>query len=287
MLWQDLREEEFEDAIQRSKGLCVLPMGCLEKHAQHLPVGTDYYTSALVARLASEIEDAVVFPVGFWLGDVTGSHANRSPEKRNKRGYVGLNTKTMLRTMEALCDEIGRNGFDKILIFNGHGGSRDLIRTFIKEQTRKGKPYTTFYSGSKDGAGCQPEPFLKEITEHREEYPMITDTDIAVMQSWVPTGYQGGHANFLETAYIFGERPDLVWPDKYYAEDGLNNHSTDCLTKLGISIKGDWGRRYPNAYSGAAPHGCSESIGQAMIKIHIKRAVRVFQTVKNGEILEF
>lgn len=284
MLWQDLREEEFEDAIKRSKGLCVLPMGCLEKHAQHLPVGTDYYTSALVARLASEIEDAVVFPVGFWMGDVTGYHARKNVTKNH--GGIGMKTQTLLRTMEELCDEIGRNGFDKILIFNGHGGSRDLIRMFLKEQARKNKPYTTFYSGSKDGAGCQPEPFLKEITENRAEYPMITDTDIAVMQSWVPTGYQGGHANFLETAYIFGERPDLVRPDKYYAEDGLNTHRSDYLSNLGIGIRGSWSAKYPNMYSGAAPHGCSQSIGEAMIKIHIKRAVRVFQTVKNASNVE-
>lgn len=280
MLWQDLREEEFESAIERSKGLCILPMGCLEKHGQHLPVGTDYYTSALVARLAAEIEDAVVFPTGFWVGDVSGYHARKNVTKNH--GGIGMKTQTLLHTMEELCDEIARNGFTKILIFNGHGGSMALIRKFIEEQTRKGKPYKVFYCGSKDGARCQPEPFLKEITENRAEYPMITDTDIAVMQSWVPTGYQGGHANFLETAYVFGERPELIRPDKYYAEDGLNNHRTDYLTKQGISMGGDWSARYPNMYSGAAPHGCSQSIGEVMIKIHVKRALRVFRTIKNS-----
>ena len=100
MLWQDLREEEFEDAIKRSKGLCVLPMGCLEKHAQHLPVGTDYYTSALVARLAAEIEDAVVFPVGFWMGDVSGYHSQKNVTKNH--GGIGIKTQTLLRTMEEL-----------------------------------------------------------------------------------------------------------------------------------------------------------------------------------------
>ena len=41
MLWENLREEEFKDAIKKSGGLCILPVGCLEKHGQHLPVGTD------------------------------------------------------------------------------------------------------------------------------------------------------------------------------------------------------------------------------------------------------
>ncbi|MBQ2931988.1 MAG: creatininase family protein, partial [Clostridia bacterium] len=41
MLWEHLREEEFEDAVKRSGGVCVIPLGCIEKHGQHLPQGTD------------------------------------------------------------------------------------------------------------------------------------------------------------------------------------------------------------------------------------------------------
>ena len=41
MLWEDLRCEQFEEAVRISKGVCVVPIGCLEKHGQHLPSGTD------------------------------------------------------------------------------------------------------------------------------------------------------------------------------------------------------------------------------------------------------
>ena len=41
MKWENTREEEFKDAIKRSGGLCVMALGCLEKHGEHLPVGTD------------------------------------------------------------------------------------------------------------------------------------------------------------------------------------------------------------------------------------------------------
>jgi len=284
MRWEDLREEEFEGAIEKSKGLCVIPLGCLEKHGQHMPVGTDYYRAYRFAVEAAEIEPAVVFPTGPWLGDVTGAHSNLHPENGRKRGFIGINTKTMLRLFEELCDEIARNGFDKILLFHSHGGNTPILQRFIREQTRKGKPYTTLQGWANNNAMNQPEPFLKAVTERREEFPMITDTDIAVMQSWLPVGYQGGHANFIETAEVMGHNPALIAKDRYYAEDGINNHRTDYMTQLGISIKGDWGSRYPNSYSGAAPHGCSESIGQAMIKISVERAVRVYQTVKNSTV---
>ena len=91
-------------------------------------------------------------------------------------------------------------------------------------------------------------------------------------------------ASIWETVQVMGDHPDLVAPDRYYAEDGINNHRCDYLTDLGVSIKGGWSCRYPNSYSGAAPHGCSESIGQAMIKISVERAVRVYQTVKNSTV---
>ena len=41
MLWENLREEEFTQAIEKSGRLCVMPVGCLEMHGQHLPLNTD------------------------------------------------------------------------------------------------------------------------------------------------------------------------------------------------------------------------------------------------------
>ena len=71
MLWENLREEEFEAAIERSNKLCVVPIGCLEKHGQHLPVGTDTQTAYYIAKEAAKIEDVVVFPP-LYFGDVLG-----------------------------------------------------------------------------------------------------------------------------------------------------------------------------------------------------------------------
>lgn len=284
MLWQELREEEFEAAIARSKGLCILPIGCLEKHGQHEPMGTDYYITWDITMDAVKLEDAVVFPTGPWLGDMTGVHSVKHPEDSRKRGNVGINTKTLLWLFEELCDEIARNGFDKILIFNGHGGNRDLINSLLRQAARKEKPYKVFYGTASNHPVMQPEPVIKRIMENRDEFPMITDTDIAVLKSWAPTGYQGGHANFLETADIMATRPHLIAPDRYYAEDGINNHRCDYLTDLGINIRGGWSCRYPNSYSGAAPHGCSQSIGQALMKLHVEHAVNVIRTIKNMTI---
>ena len=278
MLWQDLRPDQFEEAIERSKGLCVIPIGCLEKHGQHLPVGTDYFEAREHVLEAAQLEDAVVFPTGFWLGDVGGYHARKMDALNNNHGGIGIKIETMLRILEELCDEIARNGFTKILILNGHGGNIAMLKTFLKRQSKK--RYATMFASVANNTKLQPAVFVERITEDAETFPMITPQDVEVMKGWIPKGYQGGHANFLETAGVMANHPELVAPDKYDAEDGLNNHRTDYLTELGISIHGDWSARFPNMYSGAAPHGCSESIAQAMQMIHVERLVRVFRMVK-------
>src|SRR2546425_1585933 len=39
--WEELTADDFRRAIDLSKGTCILPIGILEKHGPHLPLGTD------------------------------------------------------------------------------------------------------------------------------------------------------------------------------------------------------------------------------------------------------
>ena len=60
MLWEELREEEFDAAIKETRGLCVVPVGCFEMHGQHLPVVTDVIQAEAVVKMASKIEPVCV-----------------------------------------------------------------------------------------------------------------------------------------------------------------------------------------------------------------------------------
>src|SRR5882762_9881444 len=60
--WEELTAAEFRDAIQLSKGTCLLPFGILEKHGPHLPLGTDLLNVRHASLQAAEREFAVVFP---------------------------------------------------------------------------------------------------------------------------------------------------------------------------------------------------------------------------------
>src|SRR4051794_14154381 len=60
--WEELTAGDFRQAVQQSKGLCLLPFGILEKHGPHLPLGTDLLNVRYASLQAVTQEYAVVFP---------------------------------------------------------------------------------------------------------------------------------------------------------------------------------------------------------------------------------
>lgn len=46
--------EEAKEAIARSKGVAIAPIGSVEQHSYHLPLGTDTYVAMTIAEEAAE-----------------------------------------------------------------------------------------------------------------------------------------------------------------------------------------------------------------------------------------
>ena len=283
MIWEALREEEFPGAIEKSGGLCVIPMGCLEKHGQHLPVGTDVYIADAVVEEAAKLEDVVILHAGPWLGEVSTFHQDANPAAVHRMGCIGIKQETILKVLEELCDEVARNGFRKVMILSSHGGNVAMLDHFLRCQTYKKKGYATMWAWAVDDPLTEPEPLLQEIRSCREAFPMISDKDIAVLERWLPTGYGGGHADFREAAMVMANYPELVAENRYESEDGSSNPRARDLLQDGLRLANSWFAFSPNCYSGLPPHGCSIGIGQAMIKINAERLARIFKRVKENE----
>ena len=280
MNWENLRSDEMKAAIERSGGLCVLPFGCMEKHGPHMPLGTDSMKAKACVEQAAEMEDVVVFPTGLWLGDVMSSHSNDAP---TAPGYIGLSPNLLMMVLEELCDEIARNGFRKILIVNSHGGNKALLSFFLRAQGYKRKNYATMVVQHRPSYITRAEECYPYFTERREEYPMLTDEDMAVLKNYAENGgFGGGHADFSETANIMGYWPHLIAQDRYEAESGANTHRADYLP-IGVELKGAWYANHPNAYDGKPPHGCSQTIGEAMNLGCARRLAEIFKQLKNDE----
>jgi len=113
--WENLNSLDFRKEVIASKRVCILPVGVIERHGDHLPLGTDTFCAHKIACLAAEIEKAVVFPF-YYFAQVLEAKANP--------GAISLPSGFALQLLEHVCDEIGRNGFKKIIFLNGHGRKR-------------------------------------------------------------------------------------------------------------------------------------------------------------------
>lgn len=118
MRWEELTAADFAAAV-RDTGVCVVAMGVLEKHSEHLPLGTDYLVAHAIACRATEQEPAVVFPP-FYFSQIY--------EARCFPGTVTLRPGLLIELIQGVFEEVGRNGFAKIVVFNGHGSNTHLLR---------------------------------------------------------------------------------------------------------------------------------------------------------------
>ena len=285
MKWEYLREEEFEEAVERSGGLCVIPIGCLEKHGQHLPVGCDTLLAKGIVELAAEMEDVVIFPAAMWLGDVTGFHIYQGEllKEWRIRGGIALKQSTLMTVLEEICDEIARNGFRKILFVNGHGGNTCLLAQFNRSQGYSIKPYATMNTNWWLSPDLSTQKMYQIVTESPEEYAYLTQKDLEAMAHFAETGTGGGHANWHETALMYAFCPEHVAADRFDAESGRSVHRSDYLSEESVNLSGAWICDYPNSYDGYPPFGCSENIGKVVATLAAKRLARIFKMLKEDE----
>jgi creatinine amidohydrolase len=281
MLWEYLREEEFEPMLKRTNGVCAISIGCIEKHGQHLPLGTDTLKGARILELAAEREEVCVFP-RLYFGDLQGARAHKAGQGTHY-GYVALSAELLLSLLREVCDEIGRNGFTKILLFSSHGGNNGLLANFLRAVTSEKKDYEVFSYFNKL---VMPKDILEVINERgRSYFPRLTDRDIGVLEDYVAQGKYDGHAGFGETSFVMGTYPELVRLDRAEAESGLSTHRADFLMEKGIQWGKAWGKNYPNAYCGHPPIGVTQEIADAAVEIAVERAVEVLKVLKDDTLM--
>lgn len=214
--WDELTASDWPKAMQKSSRTCILPIGILEKHGPHAPMGSDLIHVREWAARAAKKEYAVVFP-DYYYGQIN--------EARHQPGTFSLPNHLVLALLDSTCSEIARNGFNKIVIINGHGGNPDLIRYFIQSQLERKRDYAIFFfQASRDST------LNEKIRKIRKSDPS-TDQ----------------HAGEGETSTLLYLRPDLVKMDSAKTESGENLKRL-AIPNIYTAIW--WYASYPNHYAG-------------------------------------
>jgi len=243
--WDELTASDWPRALTTSAHTCILPIGILEKHGPHVPIGSDLIQVREWAARATKKEYAVVFP-DYFYGQIN--------EARHVPGSFALPERVVWDLLEATCDEIARNGFDKIVIINGHGGNPELIRYFIQTRLERRRNYAVYFF----------EPNSDSV--YRRQLAALHRSD--------PAGDQ--HAGERETSSILYLRPDLVQMDSASNESGVNQHRLN-IPNVYTAIW--WYADYPNHYAGDGSKATSAE-GQLVTEHTIGQLVEALRAVK-------
>ena len=272
MLWENLISNDFPEAVKQSKGVCVVPVGCLEKHGAHSPLGTDTIIAAQTAIRAAEIEPVVVFPT-MYFGEKSGS--GEFP------GTVIFSVETRWHIYREICNEIYRNGFNKILFYNGHGGNKAMLDLFARGMIAENPNILIFNGGT--NCGLKKNDVLSAIAAD-ESITYLTDEDRAALQDHVDRNLRSGHACIIETAKTYHFFPETVALNRIKEENGDSVHRFDEFTKNALTSPLAWGADYPNSYGGSNDYQLNERTARAITEYYINKTAEHFRFLKNETI---
>jgi Uncharacterized protein, putative amidase len=238
--WEELTGPDFVKAIQQAQGTCILPIGILEKHGPHMPIGSDLLNARYVALHAAEQQYAVVFPE-YYFGQIA--------EARQQPGTVSYSRELQLALLQATTDEMGRNGCKKILVVNGHGGNNHLLPYFAQTQLEKPHDYVVYIFDQRVPATGGP---AKKTTVDQ-------------------------HAGESETSKMLIVRPDLVHMDRAKSESGDDQHHANLPDGVYTGIW--WYAKFPDHYAGDGSVANRE-LGDYQVKWWVDAVSKVLVAIK-------
>ena len=112
------------DALNRDRTLFILPVGMIEQHGPHLPVGADtfgvtYEANGVATRVSRALPDwNVVMMPPMNYGH---SGANQLGDLPVHPGTYGIRQSTLRSLVADVGGQVAQNGFKWVFVMNGHG----------------------------------------------------------------------------------------------------------------------------------------------------------------------
>lgn len=176
--WQDLASADL-GALDLRHVVALLPVGAIEQHGPHLPLGVDRMIADGIVRRTLALAEAALpvlvlptLPVG------------KSDEHLAFPGTLTLSAETLTRLWTEVGDSVARAGVRRLILFNAHGGQVPIMDVVARDLRVRHEMLVMAWSWSAAGL---PEGLFPD-----EE---------------VRTGI---HAGAIETAIMLHLHPDLV-----------------------------------------------------------------------------
>jgi len=242
--WDELTATDWPKALEESSRTCILPIGILEKHGPHVPIGSDLIHAREWAARATKQEYAVVFP-DYFYGQIN--------EAKHQFGTFSLPSHLVLELLDSTCSEIARNGFTKIIIINGHGGNVSMLEYFVQTQLELRRNYAVYFFQPQQDSAYQ--------------------ADYKKLHKSAPAGDM--HAGERETSVLLYLRPDLVKMELAANESGKSEDRLHVPAYTAIW----WYADFPNHYAGEGAKA-SKELGQMVVNFEVNALVKALKVIK-------
>jgi creatinine amidohydrolase len=183
---------EFRERMESGelKG-CIIPLGAIEQHLEHLAMEHDWRSVCHVAiAVAERLRPSALVAEGLLAG--ISEHHMRHP------GTLSLQPGTFLAVLSDLIHSAVRAGFKNILVLNGHGGNVEPVRGVWDQYLRMSQVNLQFLSYWEVLAEADAKELLRSGHRLPEDLP--------------------GHAQEFETAFALAAFEENVrarmWKDQ-------------------------------------------------------------------------
>lgn len=173
-----LEEATYKQLLDLKPNMAVVPWGATEAHNYHMPHGTDNYQATFLANQAvananSQGARCIALPcVPFGNNNTQLSQA----------ATITMRTSTQQQVLYDIADSLVRQGIDRLLVMNFHGGNE--FKPLVRDVMLDLPIFIVVVNGH------QLAPAAQELLDHRE----------------------GDHADEFETSLMLHLKPEIVAP---------------------------------------------------------------------------
>lgn len=246
MKFQEMTAPELRK-VARDACVVLAPIAACEQHSLHLPTGTDTFLATAVAEGVERVlpERLLLLPT-LWLG---ASHHHLP-----FGGTLSADVDTHAAILRELLVPLLEDGFQRLLILNGHGGNIDTMHVALRKL----------------------QPRFRDRILAAASYWELADPELANLAEGPRKSM--GHACEFETSMMLALRPDLVRRDLIQ-----DDHLPDDPILRGLFIAEDMQQRTDHGAVGY-PQRADAAKGQAFLQAAIGRAADVVQALLRREL---
>lgn len=183
----EMTSAEAAAAVSRGATTVILPLGAVEQHGAHLPLGTDAFRAETLAEaLGDALADAAVVAPVLPIGC--------SDEHTGFAGLLGLDHDTLTRVVVDCARRMAAWGVRRLVLLSAHGGNLEAL-----QQAR---------------ARLRDEVSGLEVVLCTARLPLAEALRAIAEADGVSMEARGLHAGEAETSEMLSIRPDLVRTDR-------------------------------------------------------------------------